>query len=627
MEDGMNIYNSTLSSVEFCIYKENDHFRRVSLYPGGWINWASIAPGQTITWDHGDRSKVQFEFRFANHSRSNYILDCAPGVTIRPGMIIFNRIDPPPAKFDVRNQIKHVVVLMLENRSFDNVLGWLYSGQGNRPPSNIPATDPPVFDGLVEKKFFNSRYSPGSPPVYATRGVTKSPVNKQPNPNPKEEYPSFLEQMFGVDLGAWLGKAPKLDKPNMGGFLESYARADGKQPERIMECFSPEQLPVLSKLAKEFAVCDRWFSCLPSETLPNRSFLLAGTSFGRLNNGDQLLEDHDPVPNFAFYSDKRTVFDALHEQGVSWSVFVDMIDLSAEGPFGLLNLRPSLTSMQFWSVGRKLTFARIGYFAGFEKAAKSGTLPAYSFIEPSFLPPFTSDQHPGPLCNMAAGEDLIYRTYQAVSQGPGWPHTLLVVLYDEHGGCYDHVPPPSNAVPPDDSKPQFPYEGFNPFRQLGPRVPAVVVSPFIEAGTVFRAPQGQAEYDHTSVLSTLRDWIFRSGAPPASRWLPSQRVQLAPTLWPILSRTTPRTAPVIARPAKPPVMDANDAAQPAIADAPPTLEQATSLQLGLAIEADALHKLMEASPAGVPQNLDTESWRKLVAEAAAVYRDKAAHEP
>lgn len=613
----MEIYNAFLSSVDFCIFNEGDKFRWVSLYPGG-SSWASIAPGQKISWNHENRSKVQFEFRFSNGKKSIYILDCAPGVTIRPNGVIFNRYEPPPPPVDVRQKIKHIVVLMLENRSFDNIIGWLYEKEGNRPPRNMPAADPPTFNGLVEKKYSNSRYAAGSPPVYATRGVKTSPVNKQPNPNAREDYASFLEQMFGVFLEKQTDRPPKFGIPPMSGFLESYSREDKKAPSRIMESFSPEQLPVISRLAKQFAVCDRWFSSVPCETLPNRSFLHAGTSFGRLNNGNKWLEDHDPVPDFIFYCDRRTIFDVLSERAISWTVYQDLLDFKKIGGWPL-NLRPSLTSMQFWSIGRKLSFARLGYFSDFQNAARAGTLPAYSFIEPSFLPPLTSDQHPGPFCDMAAGEDLIYRTYEAVSQGPGWPNTMLIITYDEHGGCYDHVPPPATAIAPDDSNPQFPLEGFSPFRQFGPRVPTVVVSPFIEPGTVFRAPEGKTEYDHTSVLSTLREWIFRDGAPAPSAWLPSVRVKEAPTLWPILTRTEPRPAPVISRPVhKPAELNADAVAH----QDDPDWETAkmTPLQVGLAVESEALQKLINESPSGAPHNMDSENWRKAINDVAAAYR-------
>ena len=630
----MDIYNASISSVEFCIYNETDSDQAWSLYPGGPFSWASISPGAKFSWNHENRDKVRIEFRFTNNKRATYVCWCNPGVTIKPGMDIATGISVP-AQFDVKNEIKHIVVLMLENRSFDNVLGWLYADQNNRPQLNIPAANPPTFEGLSEKKFFNTRYAPGSPPVYATKGVTKSPIYNQPNPNPNEDYPSFLEQMFRVDLhGSWPTGSIKLEKTNMAGFLESYAREDKKAPERIMESYSPEQLPVISQLAKQFAVCDRWFGSIPSETLPNRSFLHAGTSFGRLNNGDKLTEEHDPVPNFAFYCDKRTVFDVLSEQAVSWKVYQDLLD--GGGPLKLallgaqlLNLRPSLTSMQFWSVLRKISLSsQIGYFAEFEQGAKAGNLPGYSFIEPAFLPPFTSDQHPGPFCDMLAGDDLIYRTYLALSQGPAWRNTLLIILYDEHGGCYDHVPPPNTAVPPDNSTPQFQLEGFSPFRQFGPRVPVVVVSPFIEPGTVFRSPQGQTEYDHTSVLATIRDWVFR-GAPPApSAWLPSERVKVAPTLWGLLTRTTPRPAPAItarhAGPARDMAMELNvaESLQSSGPEAPPDLGSMTSLQLGLAIEAHARQSAINNSPTGTLENIDPETWQRLLEESADFYRKK-----
>jgi phospholipase C len=123
-----------------------------------------------------------------------------------------------------------------------------------------------------------------------------------------------------------------------------------------------------------------------------------------------------------------------------------------------------------------------------------------------------------------------------------------VITYDEHGGCYDHLAPPRTATAPDNSTPQFATSvgtlrgwfqlTWNPFTQWGVRVPTVLVSPYIEEGTVFRAPPG-VEYDHTSILATLRDWIFRGGR--TGPFLVSERVRLAPTLWPVLTRSTPRT--------------------------------------------------------------------------------------
>jgi len=584
----MDIYNSRSDTVQFCIYEPGDRLYWFSLYPGGAAR-ATLAPGAKFTWTGaGTRPSVQVVF-FVNGAKVGPRLVPCTAITIDQGGNILNGAPRQPS---VKDAIHHVVVLMLENRSFDNVLGWLYADSSNRPPRNIPASANPTFDGLVNGEYWNtipasSHDAPGAGRVVATRGVTNTPWYQQPNPNPREDYPSFLEQMFGTE-----GPGPGA-RANMSGFLANYAKADPANPQRIMQSYSPEQLPVLSQLAKAYAVCDRWFSPIPCETWPNRSFLHAGTSFGRLNNGDKLYEDADPVPNLTFYGGRRTVFDALDAHQVSWKVYHDTI------------AGPSLTSTQFWTVWQKLTHAAAP-LTEFERAAKAGTLPAYSFIEPEFMLG-ANDQHPGPGCDMRRGEDLILRVWNAVSQGLKWNNTLLVITYDEHGGCYDHVPPPATAVPPDNSAPQFDMPGFSPFRQFGPRVPAVVISPLIEPGTVFRAPRGGTEYDHTSILATIRDWVFRpeNGYPGVpGDWLPSARIAAAPTLWPVLTRTAPRTdKPAIQRSA-PRALDT-----PSVIEQP--LLQENSLQVALAVEADALlHAGLATRPAAAGA-IDADAWKQL----------------
>ena len=135
---------------------------------------------------------------------------------------------------------------------------------------------------------------------------------------------------------------------------------------------------------------------------------------------------------------------------------------------------------------------------------------------------------------MALGEQLIHDVYEAVRGGPGWPQTLLVITYDEHGGCYDHVPPPSGATPPDNDAGEF---GFD-FTRFGVRVPTVLVSPLIAAGTVFRVPAASVPLDHTSILKTVQQ-----------RWnLPAltARDAAAPGVGDALTLTTPRTDDVLA---------------------------------------------------------------------------------
>jgi phospholipase C len=169
--------------------------------------------------------------------------------------------------------------------------------------------------------------------------------------------------------------------------------------------------------------------------------------------------------------------------------------------------------------------SHFGHFRDFQTRCANGTLPAYTFLEPSFGASGNS-QHPN--YDVALGEQLIYDVYQAVSRGPNWNQTLLIVTYDEHGGCYDHVPPPANAVPPDSLAGEY---GFD-FRRFGVRVPTVLISPWIEAGTVFRVPDGATPFDHTSILKTAQTlW----GMPALTA-----RDAAAPDVSGVFTRTTPR---------------------------------------------------------------------------------------
>ena len=189
---------------------------------------------------------------------------------------------------------------------------------------------------------------------------------------------------------------------------------------------------------------------------------------------------------------------------------------------------------KLWSV---LLEGHFRGFSAFQADCASGNLPQYSFVEPDFVTAHANDEHPPH--DVLAGERFLLSIWQAVSGSPAWNETLLVITYDEHGGCYDHVLPPSNAISPD-SESQPGREGFS-FDRFGVRASAVMVSPYIQPGTVFRSPTG-TPYDHTSVLATLRDWL----GIPAAVMLPSQRISAAPTLAQVLTLAAPRTdKPVI----------------------------------------------------------------------------------
>jgi len=244
------------------------------------------------------------------------------------------------------------------------------------------------------------------------------------------------------------------------------------------------------------------------------------------------VDDSTTLPSSKYYAKARTVFNYLQEIGVSWAVYSQAYD---KYPV------PTLTRLQFlYRVGDRQFDPNFRKFAEFKKDAANGKLPAYTFVEPDF---FNNDFHPPH--SVKDGEQFLAEVWEAVSKGKNWDKTLLIITFDEHGGCYDHVPPPWTAVKPDDSKPQKPF-GFN---RYGVRVPTILASPFIEAGTVFRAGKSEHEYDHTSILKTLRDWVDPKGKYD-SKMPSSRRIPVAPSLAPVLTRSTPRTdTPKIAAPA------------------------------------------------------------------------------
>jgi phospholipase C len=257
-------------------------------------------------------------------------------------------------------------------------------------------------------------------------------------------------------------------------------------------------LPVLSGLARGFAVCDYWFCSAPTETLPNRAFVNAGTSQGHMD---------DKTTTYTCPS----IYSLLSTNNISWTIYgYDDSPLTRQDFTDITNADES----------------HFGLFSDFQSAAAAGTLASYIFLEPSWDASGNS-QHPN--YNVALGEQLIHDVYYALRNGPNWNQTLLIITYDEHGGCYDHVPPPQGAVPPDNSAGE---DGFD-FTRFGPRVPTVLASPLIAAGTVFRVPSGSMPLDHTSILKTLE---LRWGLPNLTA-----RDAAAPDFSAVLTLTTPRT--------------------------------------------------------------------------------------
>jgi phospholipase C len=386
---------------------------------------------------------------------------------------------------------------MLENRSFDHMLGFLYAAEDNQSPAGQP------FEGLT-----GTETNPGADakPVPIFKITSSSPsAYLMPGADPGEGYLATNAQLFGTQT------APTPPVATNAGFVTDFAATlawEAKSPswhvvpgsaaDDIMGVYTPEMLPVLSALARGYAVCDHWFSPVPTETMPNRAFACAATSQGHMD---------DKTKTFT----SQSIFGLLSAHNLDWRIYG-----YSSPPLTRLNFPDTTNAPE----------THFGHFGDFLAAASSGALPPYTFLEPDWSSTGNS-QHPN--YDVAKGESLIHDVYTALRAGPGWNQTLLVITYDEHGGCYEHVPPPAGATPPDTNAGEF---GFD-FRRFGVRVPAVVVSPWIAPGTVFRAPAGSAPLDHTSILATVER---RFGLPALTA-----RDQAAADLGGVLTESSPRT--------------------------------------------------------------------------------------
>lgn len=426
---------------------------------------------------------------------------------------------PRPAEFAAltpRHEpgFDHVVVLMFENRSFDNLLGHLYSADEKSAAE---------FDGIPQGDYANPGPDGSSIPAHVYTGATDH-IMQQPQPDPGETYPHVNTQLFGTvdpagnaDLEHHGQQAPYNAPPTgakarndgfVRDYIINYRHAKKREPtadeyRAAMGGFAPEMLPVVSTLARQFAVYDRWFAGVPSQTFCNRSFFHASTSHGFVVNqaggGYDKWIDAPAAP---------TIFNRLDDAGLTWRVYYDATQLV------------SLTGMLHAAALEKYWKTNFRVMEQFFTDAAAGTLPDYAFIEPRMV--FNhNDMHPpwgatreGELeladgsririsnsadSDVRAGDKLAQDVYDAIrtsdaASGSNAMNTALLITFDEHGGTFDHVAPPA-ATPPDDAGPS--EMGFA-FDRLGLRVPAIVVSAYTAAGTVIHD-----EMHHGSVTNTL----------------------------------------------------------------------------------------------------------------------------
>ena len=377
------------------------------------------------------------------------------------------------------DRIKHVVVLMMENRSFDHLLGYLDHPDPSYPQlDRIKPTcpvDPAEPGGRRVATVASARSVLGTDPGHSFRSVKLQMYGREDgpagDPAPMSGFIAAYREKLGKDTRAWWFRVWS----RLLGLWHRLLRRRAPilaAPDEIMRCFAPAEVPVLSFLAKQFAVLVNWHASVPGETWPNRQFAHAATSHGTSN-----IE-------IGFYTDD-TVFERLSEAGASWGIYHDGV-------------------AQVWAYP-KLWLSDLDRFHGMERFfadVRGGSLPAYSFIEPDhgYGRGAGNSQHPGNNTvkgdSFVAGEALIARIYNALVDNPAlFAETLFLITYDEHGGFFDHVPP--QPVPNPDGI-DDPKTHFN-FTISGVRVPAVAVSPLIPPRTV-----DHAFYEHASIPATVR---------------------------------------------------------------------------------------------------------------------------
>jgi phospholipase C len=414
---------------------------------------------------------------------------------------VFRGPEPPPKSG--LDTFDHVVVIMFENRSFDNLLGYLPAATATSPLQQS-------VDGVAGKNLFNPI------PSYAVDAqklvVPVSPATGLQTPliDPAEQYGSLNIALFNQfnpasnqNAADEADYAAPYNLPNGGAFFppplngwvrmfiwrlmtSGYNAPTYDQYSTIMQCFPPNQLPAINLLARSFGTCNNYFCGVPSQTIPNRSFFHAAQSSGVVINPP--FSNWTGSPSTGAGNTAPTIFDSLHAAGRSWTIYYDENDVI------------SLTRMLHYPVLSKYPFAA-PYFKtmrNFHADVAAGNLPDYAFIEPRL---FFDDNSYHPVDGAIAckrGEILLDDVYQSIRQsnsptGSNFQNTLLMVTFDEAGTCYDHVPPPV-ATPPFANNPgQF---GFG-FDRLGQRIVSILVSAYIDGVVI------DTRHDSTSMLATL----------------------------------------------------------------------------------------------------------------------------
>lgn len=360
----------------------------------------------------------------------------------------------------VASPIENVVVLMLENRAFDHMLGHLKSQNA-------------AVDGLTPGGDFCNPVDPTDPSNTKMVCVNYDAIDGGPD-DPCHSFDCITQQVYGFNKSM----NDKTSPVKMDGFVANAEALKANVPF-VMSAHNATDLPVLSALAMEYALFDHWHVSCPCPTNPNREFLMSGTANGKVDNA---------FPPGGFTQQSHFLF--LEQRNVSWSIYYH------DDPW----MAPTFADLRTPS-----SLARVLEMPNFYAQVANGTLPQYSLIQPRMATSATGPsnwQHPDG--SVAQGEVLTAAIYDALRGSAYWEKTLFIITYDEHGGFYDHQPNPTGVPPPDN----VPGENGFDYSRLGVRVATVAVSPWIKKGTLVQRPLGaqapaaNSEWDATSIIST-----------------------------------------------------------------------------------------------------------------------------
>jgi len=389
---------------------------------------------------------------------------------------------------------------MMENRSFDNMLGWLkrinpeIEGLTGNETNPHDTSDP---DSPLEPVHDQQPYTVPRDLDHSVPGVAFQAFGQYPLPDPLPPV------------------AP------MNGFAESYIQT-GEDPFFAMGGFLPEAVPIHTTLALEFAVLDHWYCSVPGPTAPNRFYLHTATSDGSA--------EWD-IPRLVIGYPQKSIYESLQDEGYTWKNYFQEVPSTL-----LLKWH---RSQEIWNYA---------HYTQFLVDAANGDLPNLAFIDPRYFDwpdAPQNDDHPGN-ADVRMGQHVLKEIYEAIRAGPLWQQTAFLITYDEHGGFYDHVGTPYGVPNPDGLIDE--EEDFD-FTRLGPRVPTLLASPWVNRGVVEHRPPGpypNSEYEHSSLPATIK-YLFGLASP-----FLTARDEWAGSFHHLFNRTTPRLDTPLTLPEVPP---------------------------------------------------------------------------